>query len=319
MAQWLSSFYFYVVDLLRRCFAESYLVKAEGNSPIEHDFRRCWKCGNFITSLSVQCEEQRCRKCKTILHKNGKYLFVKKVFILRRSLHSKLFALTQLFFLLYVVAGLSVFRIKSIPEGYDYPDLHTLLWLVFILGLWMLAWPLFAKIKIFSDLFKRDNFVAEILKTIIIFSIIIVMLFLLELGIDTPFKKAAIPFWTRIPSQEQIYQQQYEELKNMPLDVKRFSFALTIAKNPLVNLQKEYSQIAENDFAGMMKDQRNNLNRFAPKGSQKLQEFYGYYRSHLATLNEDALKEQCEHDPWNLATNESLRLYSETWDRCQQK
>lgn len=326
----LSSFYFYLVDLWRRCFGMEYWLEAEktkdmkaGDEVATHNFRACSKCGKYINSLDVTKEEERCehkhngKKCGAILHRKGIYIDAQgRKFVLQKSLHLKLFAVLQCLSVAGIVINISVFRVKIAPAEYEASDPIVLLWILW--ATWSIWVPYFLYVLFASISSNSGNKNAKLVGLGIFLVFGMLPFFLVILSTTSLSGYIVVPFWEDIPIQEQIYDQQYDILKAMPLDYKRFSFAQEIAQNPRVNLSKEFVQIAKEDFVELVKVYSSRV-FYLGYGSPEMQEFYGLYQNYLESLETEDLIYQCQFDPWNLASGLAVQTYPETWEVCFNK
>jgi hypothetical protein len=324
----LSSFYLYLVDLWRRCFAKEYWVEAEktekmsdGDKVAKHNFRECPLCSHRVFSLDMKEEEERCGKrfsnggiCNKILHRKGEYVDGRgRKFILRKSLYSKRFAVIQCLWIVGIITGITVFRVKAVPAEYGASNLTALLWIAWImLYVWLPSF-LYVLSKSISSRFVKKSATPFGLLLLFVFGLMPTPL--LILGTTSLSGYIVVPFWENIPTQEQIYDQQYAVLKAMPLDYKRFGFAQEIAQNPRVNLSKEFVQIAKEDFVGLMKVY-NSQAFYLGYGSPEMQEFYLLYQVYLESLETEDLFYQCQFDPWNLSSGLAIQAYPQTWEVC---
>ena len=121
MTQRLSSFYLYLVDLWRRCFAKEYWVKAGGNSETKHDFRICPECGVRVISLNPCWRVERCENeaCIAILHKKGEYIRKERQFHLEKPLYSTFFAGLYIIISVCALTCLAILRLRIVPDGYE--------------------------------------------------------------------------------------------------------------------------------------------------------------------------------------------------------
>ncbi|HBI17556.1 MAG: hypothetical protein UR60_C0047G0015 [Candidatus Moranbacteria bacterium GW2011_GWF2_34_56] len=323
MAQLISSLKTYLIDFFRRNYNwKEYLVKAERNSPVEHNFRECPnpECQNLIASLDPHCPEQKCSKCKQILHREGKYEDGKRTFILRRPLNEKLFGISFMVFIVSLFLGIIIFRIVPIPDGYIKikPAFITHLWcavniILFCSGFFCLM--LGDLIGAIARKWKSLDFAAGI--TILPFATLVGAAFVL--GIYEIKGYSAVPFWVDVPTQEEVYNLQKQEVDQMSPTPARYDKAKEYSSNPQISLAEEFLLIAENDFPGLMKKYAINIKAFK-RGSDEEARLYKAYLSYLNFLKAmdlHAFQNQCIADPWNMITAGSASAYPEIATICK--
>ncbi|MFA5986381.1 MAG: hypothetical protein WC819_03475 [Parcubacteria group bacterium] len=307
MAQLVSSLKNYVVDLWRRCFAKEYLVKAEGNSEAMHDFRRCPRCGKHIKSIDLEWNEDKCKKCKSIILKDGIYLDKKeRSFRLAKPLYSKIGAMLLLLWIVNLIAVMCIFRVRHVPSMYAGVSPSSYFMLMYFFA--VLSCCMFVVRKL-----NNLEFIGFIVPFCGVFcgaGLIFLAMF--------PIRGFYItPFWTTIPTQQAVYDEQVSTLGKMPLTTERYEYALKIAENPKVIVQQELINVATSNFAGLMNSHPDAVHRFNP-GSIRERQFYELYRNYLESLHKDDREIQCNTDSWNLATAQTMQQYPDVWEMCKQ-
>ena len=321
MAQLISSLKKYLIGLFKRIYKrKEYLVKAEGNSPIEHNFRECPNCHARVSSLDPIRREQKC-SCGQILHRKGKYEDEKRIFILQRPLYGKLFSITLTIFLLCIFFNILIFRILPVPNGYIKPDLDMVVGMgtgmvLFIAGfiLFMAADSL--EIIVGKPILWIPKPVVFIVALLIPFSL---WFLLFSLQIDQIKGYSAVPFWTDIPTQQEVYDSQKQEVDQMKPTAERYYVAKKYSANPQIDLMEELLLVAENDFPGLMKKYDIDA-KSLKRGSDEEARLYKSYLSYLnflQAMDMHAFQNQCIADPWNMLTAGVANSYPEVAATCR--
>lgn len=305
MARLFSSLKIYLVDLWKRCFVKEYLVKAEGASTAMHDFRKCPECGKHVRSLNVDWGMLRC-KCKHVLLKGGKYIDKKeRSFKFERPLYSKPVAILKLLLIVDVIVVLCIARVRHVPSMYSG---DTALYFSLIFGIA----ACFSCVVVFNWIEKQ--FKNEFFELITSFCIVFPVAYLILLAIFPIGGFYIAPFWTKIPTQQEVYEKQISNLEKMPWAMERYEYAVKIVANPRVDVSREFMNAAAGNFARLMHKHHDAI----LPNSVLEQEFYELYHKYLESLHPDDQKSQCRFDSWNLATARTMKLYPEVWAVCKQ-
>ncbi|EKE22140.1 MAG: hypothetical protein ACD_7C00039G0002 [uncultured bacterium] len=319
MAQLFSSLKNYFVDLFKRIYSrKKYLVKAEGNSPNEHNFRMCPKCSKHIASLYPHWSEQKCSKCGQILHKEGTYEDGKRIFTLQRPLYDKLCGILLIVFFLSILFCILFFSIMPVPDGYVKSGLDTMAWIGIVAVLLASSFVFFMDGNLINSIISR-GIPLEFATFIIFIPYVILYGAILILGMYEIKGYSAVPFWTDIPTQQEVYDSQKQEVDQMKPTVDRYYAAKKYSANPQINLTEELLLVAENDFPGLMNKYVVDAKSFK-RGSDDEARLYKAYLSYLNFLQAMDMHEfqnQCIADPWNMLTAGVANSYPEIGAVCR--
>ncbi len=210
-----SSLINWLVDFWKRCFADKYLVKAEGKSPKIHDFRHCAECGNRVVFLDpigrTRCDgisndnEGNLRRCKHILCENGHYREDGKTFSLQNTLHNPRISLWTIVTIILMMCMVSVYHFVKIPYGFSVGQSNFLLW-------YIATFNLFAYLLYYVTR-SVNNHMKFVPLLIIIFDPILVAT-LLFWAMPIKYSTCALsPRWLHVPTEQEWQQQQLAEIE----------------------------------------------------------------------------------------------------------
>ena len=321
MAQLISSLIKYFIDFFKRTYNwKKYLVKAEGNSPIEQNFRECSNCHELVSSLDPIRREQKCSKCGQILLREGKYEDGKRIFILERPLYGKLFRISLTVFLVSLFLGITIFRIVPVPDGYTNikPVFDINIWFAIVLILYSSGFFWFMSGD-FIGVIGRKLKSLELSLFITIFPLIIMTCALLVLGKYGIKGYGAVPFWVDVPTQEEVYNLQKGEVNQMQPTPERYEKAKEYSRNLQINPMQEFLLVAENDFSGLMKKYVIDSKSFKPGSREEIRLYKAYlsYLNYLKAMDMHAFQNQCIADPWNMITAGAASAYPEIAAVCK--
>lgn len=316
----------WLVDWWKRNFNyDKYLAWDEDHPNADpHNFRVCSNCGRRISELYPYLNEEKCDndECREVLHKKGVYKKINRdyTFVLKRPLGNVKIAIMQVFSLIAILIGLIFLRMKTLPQGYELATVNYSFYL-FLIAFLFVGFLVFAIIHVVTFLNEK---IIELKGGSKIYEYIFVaFLALCVLGgvggnmllSSTKTGFNIVPSWIEVPTQQEWNDQQCEKLQAMPLTHKRLGFALEIAKYvPQVNTQQEFIKIAEENLENLM---RVYSFKRLESGSEYQKRFYEIYRTYLASLDNEALRVECETDPWNIATGLALQHAPSVWEACK--
>ena len=316
-------------DFLRRCFARSYVVKAEGNSPKTHDFRRCPECGHFVQKLNFKEGAESCEKCGRVLGINGEYKDGKdRIFVLQKPLYSpRVFWRIASYLIIWMVTFV-------ISEYHSFvPEKNELFDQVFVLTLLVFV-PIFIQLYFFLHASELKDVMFNMKLLILNLSICAVFFPAVSvLGGNWVFR------WTEVPTQIEWETQQEEEAvaKFETLEgaeAVRFAFQkideLKVPGKWFDRATESYMEALSFDFPATYTEFRASSgslgNQFfkGPITGDDIQEMVRLYVDYLLKIDVSkideriSLEDQCNNDPFNLLTAKTLKEHPEISELCQQ-
>ena len=316
----ISSLLNWLGDFLRRCFAKSYIVKAEGDSPNTHDFRRCPNCETFVDALYRSAVRQDCSKCGTFLMSYGVYKDNKKrEFILKKNLYSRYSIFSIIFWTIFTVLWVFVFF-----EHHDFVP-QELKWfnedLIFIfvpILLSFLSWMIFDIISNVKPLRKKISTISLCFCGIYLAMIMFSILGFPEMGLNWAFRWENPPTKVEWETQQnKIAVAEFEKLKG----VERLEFALqqlSVSSGSHEWSERAYISFDDafrEDFHKTMELRSQYPDITIPK--DVVYTAYERYLSNLAENSRDELARQCEDDPFGLQSYTTLAKYSAVFAPCK--
>ncbi len=305
MTQKRSSFKdYWFVDFLARLFGFWYYVKADGDSPEKHNFRRCSneKCKAFIFKLNVDEQEIRCpnSKCdKVVLMNKGfgtRYRDKKKrYFYLDKSLYNPLMSWWILITVLSLIFLVLTYRLTDIPMGYSLSGIDCSIWVLLLVNLFLLIFYYAA------DVNPQTPILIFFLKCFSMPFSFVVVLFTLPIflpGVGSMF----IPIWVEVPMEIEWQMQKKKEvqeiLDGMEPGVVRFEVALKGDVDP----EFYFIEAVKVDFDGVMFEHSSFVKQLSPSSEEV---FYNIMYAYLVSMDSDKLIDLCIHDEWDIIYNKT--------------
>jgi len=319
----ISSLLNWLGDFLRRCFAKSYIVKAEGDSPKTHDFRRCPNCGTFVDALYRSAVRQDCSKCGTFLMSSMSYGVYKdskkREFILKKNLYSRYFIFSVIFWTIFTVLWIFVFfeHHDFVPQELKWFNEDLIFLLVPIL-LSFLSWVIFDIVSNAKPLCKKISNISAYFCGIYFAMIMFSILGFPEMGLNWAFRWENPPTKVEWETQQnKIAVAEFEKLKG----VERLEFALqqlSVSSGSHEWSERVYTSFADafkEDFPKTMELRSKYPDITIPK--DVVYTAYERYLSNLAENSRDELARQCEDDPFGLQSYTTLAKYSAVFAPCK--
>lgn len=320
----ISSLLNWLRDFLRRCFAKSYIVKAEGDSPKTHDFRRCPNCGTFVDALYRSAVRQDCSKCGTFLMSSMSYGVYKdnkkREFILKKNLYSRYFIFSVIFWTIFTVLWIFVFfeHHDFVPQEKKWFG-EDLIFILVPIFLSFVSWMIFDIVSDAKPLCKKISTISAHFCGTYIVMIIFSVIWFPEMGINWAFR------WENPPTkveweiqQNKITMAEFEKLKG----IEKLEFALqqlSMSNGPHEwneRARASFVDASREDFVRVMMELRlAHLNVTIPKDTIYAE--YGRYLFSLAENRRDELAHQCENDPWDLQSYTTLAKYFAVFAPCK--